>query len=120
MEHLADRNWEYLVDLLPADWRELAAQSGAVRRLRGTATMDSLLRTLLLHIGHGCSLRTTAVLAKAAGWAQMSDVALLKKLRVCEGWLQAMCAGLLRESGLTMPATAGKLRLRLIDGTLIH
>jgi hypothetical protein len=34
---------------------------------------------LLLHIGHGCSLRTTSVLGKAAGWIQMSDVALHRK-----------------------------------------
>ena len=62
--------------------------------------MSSLLRTRLLHIAHGCSLRTPSVGAKAAGWGSMADVAWLKKLRACEGWLCALGAGLLKESGL--------------------
>ena len=119
-EHnLADGNWDYLLTLLPADWLELAKTSGAVRRLRGAESVGSLLRTLLLHIAHGCSLRTTSVIAKAAGWASMSDVALLKRLRVCEGWLCALCAGLLKESGMILPQTHRGLRMRLVDSTII-
>jgi hypothetical protein len=66
----------------------------------------------------GFSLRQTAVVAKAAGWLEMSDVALLKKLRQSEKWLQALCVGLLRDSELTLPTCRG-LRMRLIDGTLV-
>lgn len=115
---LPDRNWEFLVKLLPADWEEQAKVSGAVQRQRGFKSVDSLLRTLLLHVGLGCSLRETSVVAKAAGWVQMSDVALLKKLRKSEGWLQALCAGILRSSEMALPASHG-LRMRLIDGTLV-
>jgi len=117
--NLTDRNWDYLLTLLPADWQEMARTSGGVRRLRGTASLSSLLRTLLLHIAHGCSLRTTSVVAKAAGWASMSDVALLKKLRACEGWLCALCGGLIREAGMVMPQTHRGLRMRLVDSTII-
>lgn len=88
-------------------------------RLRGAASLSDLLRTLLLHIAHGCSLRTTAVVAKAAGWASMSDVALLKKLRACEGWLCALCAGLLKESGMSLPLTHRGLHMRLVDSTIV-
>jgi len=115
---LPDRNWEFLVELLPTDWEELAKVSGAVKRHRGFKSVDSLLRTLLLHVGLGCSLRETSVVAKAAGWVQMSDVALLKKLRNSEGWLQALCAGLLRNNEMALPANHA-LHMRLIDGTLI-
>ena len=73
--------------------------------------MSSLLRTRLLHIAHGCSLRTPSVGAKATGWGSMADVAWLKKLRACEGWLCALGAGLLKESGL---------RLRLVASPLIQ
>jgi hypothetical protein len=118
--NLADGNWDYLLTLLPADWEALAKTSGGVRRLRGAVSLSSLLRTLLLHIAHGCSLRTTSVVAKAAGWCSMSDVALLKKLRACEGWLCALCAGLLKESGLRLPPAHRGLRLRLVDSTLIQ
>ena len=116
---LADGNWDYLLTLLPADWQALAKSSGAVRRLRGAASLSSLLRTLLLHIAHGCSLRTTSVVAKAAGWADMSDVALLKKLRACEGWLCALCVGLLRDSGMSLPQPHRGLCMRLVDSTII-
>ena len=116
---LTDGNWDYLLTLLPADWQLLAKSSGGVRRLRGAASLSSLLRTLLLHIAHGCSLRTTSVVAKAAGWADMSDVALLKKLRACEGWLCALCVGLLRDSGMCLPNVHRGLSMRLVDSTII-
>ena len=113
---VADRNWEYLLGLLPADWKELAHTTGAITRLRGFAAEDQLLRALLLHVALGCSLRDTVVVAKAAGWLDLSDVALLKKLRQSERWLQALCVGLLRDSELALPS-APPLRMRLIDGT---
>jgi hypothetical protein len=116
---LADGNWDYVLTLLPADWQTLARVSGGVQRLRGAESLSSLLRTLLLHIAHGCSLRTTAVVAKAAGWASMSDVALLKRLRLCEGWFQALCAGLLKESRLSLPQVHRGLCMRLVDSTII-
>jgi len=116
---LTDGNWDYLLTLLPADWQGLAKTSGGVRRLRGATSLSSLLRTLLLHIAHGCSLRTTSAVAKAAGWASMSDVALLKKLRACEDWLRELCAGLLKDSGMSLPPTHRGLRMRLVDSTII-
>lgn len=116
---LEDANWDYLLTLLPANWQELAKVSGGVSRLRGAASLGNLLRTLLLHIAHGCSLRTTSVVAKAAGWASMSDVALLKKLRLCEGWLCSLCLGLIEESGMAIPLTHKGMRMRLVDSTII-
>jgi hypothetical protein len=107
-----------MLKLLPDGWEELAQKTGAVRRMRGFDSVEQLLRGLLLHVALGCSLRETVVLAKAAGWLQMSDVALLKKLRQSEGWLQGLCVGLLRESELELPKLPG-LRMRLIDGTLV-
>ena len=117
---LADNNWSYLLSLLPKEWESLAKSTGAVARLRGATSLSSLLRTLLLHIAHGCSLRTTAVVAKSAGWASMSDVALLKKLRLSERWFQALCVGLLKESEMSIPQTHRGLRMRLVDSTTIH
>jgi len=117
--NLEDENWDYLLTLLPTNWQELAKETGAVRRQRGAASLGSLLRTLLLHIAHGCSLRTTSVMAKEAGWAKMSDVALLKKLRTCEIWICSLCSGLTKESGMVIPPTHRGLRMRLVDSTVI-
>ena len=61
-------------------------------------------------------MRETAVVSKAAGWLQMSDVALLKKLRQSERWLQTLCLKLLEESEIAWPADKG-IRMRLVDGT---
>jgi hypothetical protein len=82
--------------------------------------VGSLLRVLLLHIGHGCSLRTTSVVGKAAGWISMSDVALHQKLARCEPWLHRLCQGLLADSQMNLPPAVGGLRMRLVDSTLIH
>jgi hypothetical protein len=84
--------------------------------MHGFATEDQLLRALLMHVGLGCSLRDTVVVAKAAGWLALSDVALLEKLRQSGRWLQALCVGVLRDSALALPG-APALRMRLIDGT---
>lgn len=119
MQHLADENWDCLVKLLPANWEAQAKKLGGVKRLRGASSLQSLLRTLLLHVGHGCSLRTTSVVAKAAGWASMSDVALLKKLRACERWFQNLCVGLLEDSQMRMPKAHRGVRFRLVDSTLV-
>ena len=55
-------------------------QSGAVERLRGFPSPDVLLRMLMLHVVRGYSLRETVVRAKLANWADISDVALFKRL----------------------------------------
>ncbi len=62
-----DEDWKLLLNLLPAGWEQQAILSGASERLRGFATISDLLRTLLLHVGKGYSLRETAVRAGGAG-----------------------------------------------------
>ena len=94
---IAEENWKMLASLFPAGWRQMAWQSGAVERLRGFPSPDVLLRTLLLHMARGYSLRETVVRAKLANWTDISDVALLKRLRNSEEWLRWLCIELLRE-----------------------
>src|SRR5712664_3213534 len=98
-----DEDWNLLLGLLPSQWQQQAVLSGASERLRGFATTSDLLRTLLLHVDKGYSLRETVVKAKAAGIAKVSDVALMKRLRKAEGWLHGLCVALMKESGWEMP-----------------
>jgi hypothetical protein len=114
-----DEDWNLLLGLLPTDWRQRAVLSGACERLRGFSSASSLLRTLLLHVGCGYSLRETVVRAKAAGIAGVSDVALLQRLRKAEGWLRGLCVSLLEESGWEMPAETHGYNVRALDGTLV-
>ena len=98
-----EEDWEVLKTFLPANWRELARETGALKGLRKDKSVDNLLRTLLIHLGCGHSLRETVARARMAGLADLSDVALLKRLRKSEAWLHGLCAGLFREAGAASP-----------------
>jgi hypothetical protein len=90
-----------------------------VERLRGFESVNEVLRVLLMHVGCGYSLRETAVRARAAGLAEVSDVTLLNRLRQAEGWLQHLCQALLEESGVHWRGPQPRRRLRAVDGTVI-
>ena len=117
-------DWPVLLELFPVGWRELGRSSGAVRRLRGFSSLEALLHTLLLHVGCGWSLRETCVQAKLAGIAEVSDVALLKRLRESEHWLRQMCDALLRDnvgtSGVALQASFAGRTIRLLDATVVR
>jgi len=114
-----DEDWKILVGMLPPRWQGTARWSGAVERLRGFASVDEVLRVLLMHVGCGYSLRETAVRARAAGLAEVSDVTLLNRLRQAEGWLQHLCQALLAESGVQWRGLQPRRRVRALDGTVI-
>ena len=116
---ISEENWSVLASLLPAGWQQMAAESGAVARLRGFPCPEILLRTILLHVAMGYSLRETAVHAKLAKWANVSDVALLKRLRTAEAWLRWMCTELLRENGIPQLEGTHVTSMRIVDGTII-
>ena len=113
-------DWDLLRSFLPANWEDLAARTGALRKLRKDKSPDSLLRTLLLHLACGHSLRETVVRARRANLADLSDVALLKRLRKSRDWLQALCIELLREQGWATGASAPGGEVRALDGTTVQ
>ena len=115
----SDESWEVLLGLFPSDWREQARQLGVVARLRGFASIDDLMRTLLLHVARGYSLRETVVRAKASGLGAVSDVALLKRLRNSEPWLRSLCLRMLEEEGIQTPPLPKRWRVRVLDGSLV-
>lgn len=117
---ILDENWRTLVSLLPKEWEQLARSTGAMSRtLRNFSSAEAMLRTLLLHVARGYSLRETVVRAKASGLADVSDVALLKRLRCSEGWLQAICRSLLEEASVALESVPSSFCMRLVDGTMV-
>lgn len=114
-----DENWKVVLDLLPVGWEQQAYRCGAMERQRDIKAPGDLLRMFLLHVGKGYSLRETVVRAKLLGLADISDVALLKRLRRAGDWLQWLCTGLFESSGWEMPAEARGYNLRAVDGTLV-
>jgi Transposase DDE domain len=75
------------------------------------------LRTLLVYLAGGCSLKETATIAQQAGWCDVSSVALFKRLRAAEQWLRWM-ANQLRQRHPT-PSLPHGYRVRAIDATTV-
>ena len=115
------RDWAVVAQMLPPQWQAKALELGAVQRLRGFSSVDALLRVLLIHLADGCSLRETVARARAGGLADVSDVALLMRLRGCGAWFQWMAQEL--AAGVSLPLATNALlpgrRVRLIDGTTV-
>jgi hypothetical protein len=75
---------------------------------------------LLLHVARGYSLRETVVRAKLAKWIDISDVALLKRLRNSDEWLRVLCIELLRENGACRLDEGASRPIRIVDGTIVR
>jgi hypothetical protein len=118
MSELED--WPVVLELLPCGWEQYGRSSGAVKRLRGFSSMEALLHTLLLHVGCGWSLRETAVQAKLAGIADVSDVTLLNRLRDAELWLRHLCRQLWQEGGVSLQPALGGRAVRVLDATVVR
>lgn len=111
----AEEDWELLLSFFPADWRRLAQSTGALKGLRQDKSEENYLRVLLMHLGCGLSMRETVTRAQEAHLADLSDVALLKRIRKSQEWLFQLCRALFEERGLR--PRAGCKTLRLIDAT---
>jgi len=112
-------NWKVLASLFPEGWQRMAWQSGAIERLREVPSPDVLLRMLMLHVSRGYSLRETVVRAKLTNRADISDVALLKRLRNSEAWLRLLCVELLQENVAYRLQEAISWKIRIVDGTIV-
>jgi len=121
---LIDRedDWSVLVTLFPEGWQAKAHELGALQRCRKFLNAERLLRTLLIHLADGCSLRETAVRAKYGDLVSISDVALLKRLKASGEWLRWMAESLMRQWVEKQPTSifGTDLRLRIIDGSTIQ
>jgi len=111
--------WSTIVRFLPDGWRLKAKELGALKRMRNFSDIDALLRTLLIHLLDGCSLRETAVRARIGGLAQISDVALLKRLNSSGEWFRWMSEGLMRNWIEKQPLDVypGGFVIKVIDAT---
>ncbi len=112
---LVDPDWSSVLAYLPDDWEEMARELGAFTRTRRFSSPEALLRTLLIHLAEGCSLRETSIRAKRGGIADVSDVAILKRLRASEDWLQYLAASLTAPNDIP----TSRFRVCAVDATVI-
>ena len=116
-----DEDWRIVEAMLPDQWMRKARELGAFQRARGIADARVLLKVMLIHLAEGCALRETAARASLAGLAQISDVALLKRLRSCGPWFEWMARQLCdaQSADRTQGLLAGR-QLRVVDGSVVR
>ena len=93
-----------------------AREKGAFLRARAVGCASDLLRLVLAYCLGGMGLRLTSAWAASMGLADLSNVALLKRLRKCGPWMEHLAGALL--CGSQTPAAEGR-RIRLLDGTTV-
>jgi len=109
-------DWPVLLSFFPKNWIDLALTNNLLKGLRKDKAIENYVRTLLLHIGCGYSMRETVTRAKLAGLADISDVALLGRLRKAKNWLHSLCVALFEEQG-AIPNSENNFQVRLFDAT---
>jgi hypothetical protein len=116
MKAVAVEEWGIIEELLPSGWQEAARRLGAFRRARYIKEPAVLLRTLLFHAVNDAGLRETAAQLRGSGIVDLSQVALLKRLRTAGEWLAWVARGLC-ERFRTRPPVPQEMRLRAVDST---
>lgn len=111
-------DWPILLSFFPHNWAEMASDTDALKGLRKNKDAENYLRTLLIHVGSGCSMRETVARAKLAGLADFSDVAFLGRLQKAKDWLHSMCIALFEEKGIAFNTECG-FEARLFDTTIV-
>jgi hypothetical protein len=110
-------DWVYVLNMLPVDLETSAADKLALQRRREIACAEDLLRLCLAYGLCDMSLRQTAAWAQITGIGQLSDVAVLKRLRKSADWLGYLIVRWMQDRGLPTEFAAG--RVRIIDATVL-
>jgi hypothetical protein len=115
-------DWKILRSWLPANLQECARADGFFQRARGLNDAELWLRLILMHVAGGLSLKQTVLRARELGLAQISSVALFKRLRRSQRWLQGLTRHLLavQQKKLGRFDWPYRYRLRIIDASNIQ
>jgi IS4 transposase len=97
-----------------------ARQHRAFLRARGVKSAVDLFRLALMYGPGGHSLRSLAALAAGHGIADVSDVALLERLKHTADWLQALCAEALGRVAKVIGAGTTGRPIRIVDSSRLE
>lgn len=122
IRRVVDQDWEDIHAWLPDDIDELAISTGAIQRRRLIKSGSEMLRIILAYSLLDLSLRSVSAWMASIGLNQMSDVAILKRLKAAPAFLGTLLKEML---GWRLKPEQGKqlnqlsLNIRLIDATVI-
>jgi len=114
-----NERFKQMLDLLPEGWEAKAKELGAFQRAREIDSPEALLRLILLYLTEGKSFRGTKALIQLSGEAEVSDVAILKRMRNSAEWLKWLSQNIYRQAGLISrkPKWLKDKNVLLVDGT---
>ena len=117
-------NWGYLCQFFPADWSSKMKELGMLkygRKFGGDDGESKLLRTLLIHLSGNISLRSTSAVVRKAKIVDVSDVAILKRLKKSSAWFTWCTNELLHRQNILRPQSCemGEYNLRFVDATIV-
>jgi hypothetical protein len=112
-----EKEWPYILTLLPRDLEDSARRSEALMRCRNVPNAAALIRMALAYAVSDLSLKDVAAWASTMGLADISGPGLFYRLRESEGWLEQVLAQSLGDD--IKPGPRG-FRLRAVDATVIN
>lgn len=117
-DSILGRDWPEIVRRLggEAALTESARETRAFLRAREIGSATDLLRMILGYCLGDRGLRLTAAWAAAVGLADISNVALLQRLRGCGNWLAVLVGRVLAAAA---PAASRGRLIRVVDATVV-
>ena len=115
-------DWSQLVERLGGE-ASLALSARAHKafvRARGIRSAADVLRLALMYGPLGHSLRSLAATAAVSGLANVSDVAVMDRIRKSADWLQSLCRDRLAVVAQQIGVAAPERPIRIVDGSRLE
>jgi hypothetical protein len=117
-------DWAAIIERLggAVSLRQSAREHGAFTRPRGVRDAIDVLRLCMMYGPGGLSLRMLAATAAEAGIADVSDVAILNRIRGAADWLEALCGqqfSRIHPAASDTPGPGATRAVRIVDSSLI-
>ncbi len=113
-----DEEWAHLLAMLPEDLDQSCIDKLAIERFREIRSASDLLRLCFAYGVCDLSLRQTAAWASTIGLAQLSNVAVMKRLRSAGDWLGHLVMQWFEQRGFAKDVPA--MQIRIIDGSVVR
>src|SRR6516162_5729663 len=114
---LHEKDWAFVLTLLPADLENSARVTDAFRRGRKVPDAAALIRMALAYALTDLSLKDVAAWASSLQLAEITGPGLFYRLREAENWLERALGQTLAEQ---VPRETSGLPVRVVDATVIN